>query len=280
VSARDAPTHTDRSTSDLAELLSVAMRSARMAGELLLERFERGAAEDVRSKSTPTDLVSEADFASQRALEALLKELRPEDAFLGEEERDGAGVDGDMTGEGERLRWVVDPLDGTVNFLFGIPQWCVSVAVQDGHAVTLAGAIFDPGRDEMWSATLGGEASLNGNALECSIRTELSTAMIATGLYYDAEVRAEQARVLARLVPRVRDIRRMGSAALDMAWTAAGRYDAYFERGTKLWDVAAGALICERAGLRVVDLAVHERLPSGLLVAPAPLADPLVELVG
>jgi myo-inositol-1(or 4)-monophosphatase len=173
----------------------------------------------------------------------------------------------------------VDPLDGTVNFLFGIPQWCVSVAVQDGESTTVAGAIFDPNRDEMWAAMRGGEATLNGTALSASQRSELSTAMVATGLYYDAGVRSEQARVLANLVPRVRDIRRMGSAALDMTWTAAGRYDAYFERGTKLWDVAAGALICERAGLRVVDLIAHDHLPPGLLVAPAGLVDPLLELV-
>jgi myo-inositol-1(or 4)-monophosphatase len=248
-----------------------------MAGVLLLERFERGSAEEIRSKSTPTDLVSEADLASQRAIRELLAELRPEDGFLGEEESDeeAAGESG--------LRWIVDPLDGTVNFLFGIPQWCVSVAVQDATGSTLAGAVFDPNRDEMWAATSDGEAMLNGAAVKGSERSELSTAMVATGLYYDAAVRERQAQVLLELVPRVRDIRRFGAAALDLVWTAAGRYDAYFERGVKLWDVAAGALICQRAGLALADLPElpgEPVLPTGLLAAPPSLVDPLLFVVG
>ena len=109
---------------------------------------------------------------------------------------------------------------------------------------------------------------------------ELATAMVATGLAYDARVRAAQGRVLARVIPEVRDIRRFGSAALDLAWTAAGRFDAYFERTVKPWDIAAGALVCERAGLRVLDLPEHEDLPYGILAAPPALAEPLLELVG
>lgn len=274
-----SPCESDESSSDPRELLTIAMRCARMAGPLLLERFESGSAEGVRSKSTPTDLVSEADFASQRAIRALLAELRPRDAFLGEEEE----ADETPARPGESgLRWVIDPLDGTVNFLFGIPQWCVSVAVQDAAGVVLAGAIFDACRDEMWSATSDGQATLNGAPISGSERSELATAMVATGLFYDADVRAKQARVLAGLIPRVRDIRRFGSAALDLAWTAAGRYDAYFERGVKLWDVAAGALVCERAGLRLADLPELPGdvvLPRGLLAAPAPLLEPLLQLV-
>jgi myo-inositol-1(or 4)-monophosphatase len=248
-----------------------------MAGTLLLERFEGGVREEVRSKSTPTDLVSEADLASQRAIRALLAELRPADGFLGEEEQ----AEDETAGE-SGLRWIVDPLDGTVNFLFAIPQWCVSVAVQDTAGSTLAGAVFDPNRDEMWGTTSDGQATLNGDAIKGSQRSELSTAMVATGLYYDAGVRARQGRVLLELVPEVRDIRRFGSAALDLAWTAAGRYDAYFERGVKLWDVAAGALICERAGLQLADLPEvpgEPVLPSGLLAAPPALVDPLLALV-
>jgi myo-inositol-1(or 4)-monophosphatase len=294
-------------SSDPGELLAVALQSARMAGALLLERFESGVAEDVRSKSTPTDLVSDADFASQRAIRELLAELRPLDGFLGEEDageasarrpdtasnedqgalaRDTEVADGggarSEEGEGEALRWVVDPLDGTVNFLFGIPQWCVSVAVQDASGSSLAGAVFDPCRDEMWAAARDAQAMLNGVAVSCSQRSELSTAMVATGLFYDAAVRARQARVLAELLPRVRDIRRFGSAALDLTWTAAGRYDAYFERGVKLWDVAAGALICERSGLQIVDLPEapgDPGLPRGILAAPTALVDSLLPLV-
>jgi len=291
-----APDH-DPVSHDERELLEVALQAARMAGLLLLERFEDGVAKDVRSKSTPTDLVSEADLDSQRALRALLAELRPDDGFLGEEEigeAHGAGGGGEADAllardtasseddERSALRWIVDPLDGTVNFLFGIPQWCVSVAVQDQTGSTLAGAVYDACRDEMWGVSAHGEPTLNGEAVSCSERTELASAMVATGLFYDSAVRGRQSEVLAALVPRVRDIRRFGSAALDLTWTAAGRYDAYFERGVKVWDIAAGALVCERAGVRLAHLEAvpgEPILPPGLLAAPAPLIDALLEIV-
>jgi myo-inositol-1(or 4)-monophosphatase len=256
-------------------LLSIAVEAARMAGNLLLKRVRAGRERAVTSKSTPTDLVSEADLASEQAIKALLAERRPDDGFVGEEGGSEQGTSG--------LSWVVDPLDGTVNFLFGIPQWCVSVAVRDGEG-TLAGAVYDPNREELFTARRAGGAMLSGPEgvveLRGSGREELATAMVATGFAYDARVRAAQAKVLARAVPQVRDIRRFGSAALDLAWTAAGRFDAYFERTVKPWDIAAGALICERAGLEVLDLPEHEDLPYGILAAPVALAGPLVELVG
>jgi myo-inositol-1(or 4)-monophosphatase len=274
------------------ELLELAVAAARMAGGLLAERARHGAEREVASKSTPTDLVSEADVASQRAIRELLRERRPDDGFVGEEEgRSEQGSSG--------LSWVVDPLDGTVNFLFDIPQWSVSVAVRD-EAGTLAGAVYDPNRDELFSATRDGDALLEvphgvielshpaGREPAHERRTgedagpggeDLASAMVATGLAYDAHVRRAQAKVLERLLPRVRDIRRFGSAALDLTWTAAGRYDAYYERSVKQWDIAAGALICERAGLRVRELPVHENLPWGILVAPPALVEPLFELV-
>jgi myo-inositol-1(or 4)-monophosphatase len=256
------------------ELLAVAVEAARMAGGLLRERAQAGREPEIRSKSTPTDLVSEADLASERAIRELLAARRPDDGFVGEEGGSADGTSG--------LDWVVDPLDGTVNFLFGIPQWCVSVAVRDA-AGTRAGAVYDPNRGELFTATRDGAARLSGPegvvALRGSEREELASAMVATGFAYDAKVRAAQATVLARAVPRVRDIRRFGSAALDLAWTAAGRFDAYFERTVKPWDIAAGALICERAGLRVLDLAEHEDLPYGILAAPEALAGSLLELV-
>jgi myo-inositol-1(or 4)-monophosphatase len=270
---RVSPRETARTRPEPAELCALAVEAASAGADLLAERFARGEREGVRTKSTPTDLVSDADLASQSAIRELLERRRPEDGFLGEEE----GADERESGGG--LRWIVDPLDGTVNFLFGIPQWCVSVAVQDAGGLTLAGAIVDPGRGETWSATAGGEATLNGRRISGSDRVELASAMVATGLYYDAAVRAEQGPVLARLASRVRDIRRFGSAALDLAWTAAGRYDAYFERGVKLWDVAAGELICERAGLEIVSLDGRGVLPPGVLVAPAALVEPLAAIV-
>ena len=257
--------------SESQELLEVAIDAARMAGALLSERARHGEEREVSSKSTPTDLVSEADLASQRAIAEMLAERRPDDGFVGEEE--GRSEEGESG-----LSWVVDPLDGTVNFLFGIPHWSVSVAVRDGEGV-LAGAVYDPNRDELFTATREGRPMLNGQAILASARSDLPSAMVATGLAYDAGVREAQAKVLARLAGRVRDIRRFGSAALDLAWTAAGRYDAYFERSVKQWDIAAGQLICERAGLEVRELPVYENLPWGILVAPPALMEPLLELV-
>jgi myo-inositol-1(or 4)-monophosphatase len=277
------------------ELLRLAVNVAQTAGyHALRDRFLHGdeGEEGIESKSTPTDLVGDADRESQRLIRELVALRRPQDGFLGEEGDDEPGTSG--------LRWVVDPLDGTVNFLFGIPQWCVSVAVQDDHG-TLAGAIFDPLREELFQAMRGGEATMRApttypleappppphaprqydlQTLNGPGRRELASAMVATGFAYDARVRAAQARALARVLPEVRDIRRFGSAALDLAWTAAGRFDAYFERTVKPWDIAAGALICEAAGLRVVELPVHEDLPWGILVAPPALCEPLLDLIG
>jgi myo-inositol-1(or 4)-monophosphatase len=252
-------------------LLELAVSLARDAGALLLERFAGGRERALASKSTPTDLVSEADLASERLIRERLAVARPADSFLGEE---GGGQDGSSG-----LTWIVDPLDGTVNFLFSIPQWCVSIAVADDRG-SLVGAIFDPCRDELFRATREEPPTLNGAPIAASERTDLASAMLATGFAYDARVRAAQAEVFARLVPCVRDIRRFGSAALDLAWTAAGRYDAYFERTVKPWDIAAGTLICERAGLTVRELPARERLPPGVLVAVPSLAGPLLELVG
>jgi myo-inositol-1(or 4)-monophosphatase len=251
-------------------LLELAVTVARDAGVLLLDRFDSGGERALESKSTPTDLVSEADLSSERLIRDALARLRPHDGFLGEE---GGGEDGSSG-----LTWVVDPLDGTVNFLFSIPQWCTSVAVRDNRGV-LAGAIFDPCRNELFTATRHGDSLLNGSPLIPSHCSELATAMVATGFAYDASVRATQAEALARLLPRVRDIRRFGSAALDLVWTAAGRYDAYFERTVKPWDIAAGTLVCERAGLSVVELPERPGLPFGVMAAAPALSKELFELV-
>jgi myo-inositol-1(or 4)-monophosphatase len=284
---------TPQAGADEDELLALAIAAARMAGALLAERARHGFEREVASKSTPTDLVSEADVASQRAIRELLRERRPDDGFLGEEESESEpGTSG--------LQWVVDPLDGTVNFLFGIPQWSVSIAVRDS-AATLAGVVYDANRDELFCATRTGPALMRsrergevtlerrlGEDVSRERRTgedatpgggELASAMVATGLSYDADVRRAQARVLERVVPRVRDVRRIGSAALDLCWTAAGRFDAYYERTVKQWDIAAGALVCERAGLEIRALPEREGLPWGILAAPAALAGPLLELV-
>jgi myo-inositol-1(or 4)-monophosphatase len=257
---------------DPEQLLGLAVSVAQSAGGLLRDRFQRGGERALRSKTTPTDLVSEADLASQREIHELLQRQRPRDGFLGEEE----GAD---ASEGESgLRWVVDPLDGTVNFLFGIPQWCVSIAVED-HDGALAGVVYDPMREETFTAIRGLAPQLNGATLDAPRVAQLSDAMVATGFAYDAAVRAAQGLIVARLVSAARDIRRFGSAALDLAWTAAGRYDAYFERSVKPWDIAAGALLCRSAGLDVVDLPEVGVLPYGILAAPRELVPELLGYV-
>jgi myo-inositol-1(or 4)-monophosphatase len=249
-------------------LLELATDIAREAGDGLRAAF--GRAGEISAKSTPTDLVSETDVAIERLIRARLDAARPDDAILGEEGEDRAGTSG--------LRWVVDPLDGTVNFLFGLPQWCVSIACEDDDGA-LAGVVYDPMRDETWAATRDGDATLNGTPVRSPRRGELATALVATGFGYAAGVRESQADVMARLLPLVRDVRRLGAAALDLAWAAAGRVDAYYERGVTHWDVAAGALICARAGLAVHELPPAPPADSGLLVAPPAIADELLALV-
>jgi myo-inositol-1(or 4)-monophosphatase len=252
----------------MTELLTLATAIAHEAGAGLRDAFGRTLT--ISAKSTPTDLVSEADLATERLIRARIEAARPDDAIMGEEGDDLPGTSG--------LRWVVDPLDGTVNFLFGIPQWCVSIACEDEHGA-LAGVVYDPMRDETWAATRDGDATLNGTAIRAPQRDGLATALVATGFGYDAAVRESQARVVARLLPRVRDVRRLGAAALDLVWAAAGRYDAYYERGVKHWDVAAGALICARAGLAVHELAPAPPADGGLLVAPPAIVAELLALV-
>ena len=264
------------------QLLALAERAARAAGAELLARWGREP-EALRVKSTPTDPVSAADLAAEKAIRDILAAERPGDAILGEEggetpgDRDGAAADADA----EILRWVVDPLDGTVNYLYGIPVFAVSVACED-HSGPLAGVVLDPIRDELFSATRSGPARLNGCAIVASDPDALAGALVATGFAYDPDLRAAQARVVTRVLPRVRDIRRAGAAALDLCSCACGRVDAYFERGVKAWDYAAGALVCARVGLAVRPLAAVPAsqdggvaLPGGLVVAPPQLIDEL-----
>ncbi|HEY6692616.1 MAG TPA: inositol monophosphatase family protein [Solirubrobacteraceae bacterium] len=250
-------------------LREIAEAVAREAGHQLRDAFA-GPRVNVTAKSSPTDLVSEADHAAERLIRERLASARPGDGFLGEEGGDAEGSSG--------LRWVVDPLDGTINFLFGIPQWAVSIACEDAEG-TLAGVIYDPMRDELWTAERDSPALLDGREIHGSGRSDLATTLVATGFGYDAAVREYQAGIVAELLPQVRDIRRFGSAALDLAWTAAGRYDAFYERGLNAWDLAAGELLCCRAGLAVRVLEPAPPAAGGLLVAPASLIEPLAAIV-
>lgn len=231
-------------TAGAAELLDLAAEAARAAGAVLLERFGAEAT-GVRTKSTETDLVSDADTAAEETIVALVSRRRPRDGWLREEGADAASESG--------VTWVVDPLDATVNYLFGIPVWCVSVAAVDGSG-TVVGVVHDPNRDETFTATRGGGAFLDGRPIRVRDRTELSHALVATGFSYDAGMRSTQGLVLARVLPRVRDIRRAGSAALDLCGVACGRLDGYYEAVVEPWDRAAGVLLVQEAGGVVSDL--------------------------
>jgi len=252
-----------------AELLAVAEEAALAAGALL--RDSLGTRFDVTTKSTRTDPVSEADHAAERVIRELLAQRRPRDVVLGEE-------GGEAGGQAGGVRWIVDPLDGTVNYLYAIPHWGVSIACEDAEG-PLAGVVHDPLRGETFSATRDGPATLDGTPVSASTTADLGLALVATGFSYEAEVRAAQAEVARALLPRVRDLRRLGSAAIDLAWAACGRFDAFYERGLQPWDRAAGELICARAGLASAELAPADGLPGGLVVAPPALLDELLGLV-
>ncbi len=251
---------------DAPALLDLARRAAVAAGDLLLDRFG-GPVRGLGTKSSPTDLVSDADRNAETLILSLLERERPGDAVLAEEE-------GPLAGEG--LRWVVDPLDGTVNYLFGIPQWCVSVACEDQEG-TLVAVVHDPLRGETMTAVRGRGATLGERALEVRPGVLLGQAMVATGFSYRAEVRARQAELLEAILPEVRDIRRAGSAALDLAWLAAGRLDGYYEHGLNAWDWAAGGLLVREAGGVTEPLPAGDGLPDGLLAGSPAVAAALRE---
>ena len=247
--------------------LELAERAARAAGELLLSYYGRPP-EGVDAKSSETDLVSDADREAERVIRELLAAERPEDGLLAEEGSQAESESG--------RRWIVDPLDGTVNFLYGFPAWAVSIALEDEQGLAL-GLVLDPVRPELFRAVRGEGATLDGAPIRVSGRTELARALVATGFSYEADRRSAQAELLLTVLPRVRDIRRVGAAALDLCQVAAGRVDGFYERGLKRWDEAAGRLIIEEAGGVMAQL---EGEPAGLVAAGSPeLLSELLELV-
>ena len=231
-----------------------------------MERY-RGAAQGVATKSSPTDLVSEADHAAEAAIAEILAAECPDDALLSEEGAGGAGTSG--------RRWVVDPLDGTTNYLYRFPSWAVSVALEDDEGA-LVGIVHDPLAGETFSAQRDGGAALNGEPIAVNDHAELATALVGTGFGYDPDVRAGQADIVRRALPHIRDIRRAGAAALDLCSVACGRLDGYFERGLNHWDFAAGALIVREAGGEVLPL---EGGRPGLAAAGPRLVRALADLV-
>jgi myo-inositol-1(or 4)-monophosphatase len=208
-------------------------------------------------------MVSAADRDAEALIRNGLKTARPEDGLVGEE--------GSRVESGSGRRWVVDPLDGTTNFLYGFPQWAVSIALEGE-----LGVVYDPVRDELFSAVAGSGALLNGVPIRIPAPPPLSTALIATGFAYDPERRDKQGAVIGRVLPRIRDVRRAGAAALDLCWLADGRVDGYYERGLHAWDWAAARIVVQEAGGAVADL---EPDPHGLAAAHPDLLPELLELL-
>jgi myo-inositol-1(or 4)-monophosphatase len=244
--------------------LALAERAARAAGEVLMSYFGR-AAEGLDEKSSPTDPVSDADREAEATIQRIIAAERPDDGILGEEGANTSAANG--------RTWIVDPLDGTVNFLYGLRSWAVSIALEDRDGVAV-GVVLNPVDGECFSAVRGQGARLNEREIRVTGRASLDRAMVATGFSYVAEERAKQAEVLLSLLPAVRDVRRAGAAALDLAYVACGRVDAFYERGLKRWDEAAGRLLVEEAGGVVSDL---EGEPAGVLAAATPQLAALLE---
>ena len=248
---------------DPVALRALAEDVARRAGDhALAGRRSLGIGQAIAhdTKSTPPDPVTVYDRSTEALIVQALRAGRPDDSIVGEE---GATHDGTSG-----LAWHVDPIDGTVNFVYDLPTWCTSVAVVD-DAGSLAGAVYLPVTDELFSASRGGGASCNGVPIRCSDVDDLSEALIGTGFSYAPERRTLQGRRLAALIAQVRDVRRLGSAASDLCLVACGRLDAYFEEHLNSWDLAAGVLIAAEAGATTSDLGAGTAGPAAT-VASAP----------
>ena len=251
------------------EALEIAVGAARAAAALLIERFG-GPAAGLRVKSSATDMVSEADERAERMVVSYIRERRADDALVAEEGSEARGR--------TDVQWYIDPLDGTTNYLYGIPHWAVAICCADADGA-LAGVVYDPLRDELFSATRGGGARLGDRPLRVSEKADLPTALVATGFAYVTDSRRLQGRILAGVLGEVRDVRRLGSASLDLAYVASGRFDAYFESVDQPWDWMAGALLVREAGGRVSELRPSRPgLPNIVATAPA-IHDPLTRLL-
>lgn len=264
-------------TPEPADLLAIAVAVSREAARTARDMRVAGVA-GVTTKSSATDVVTAADRAVERQAVAALRRIRPADTVLGEEYGTDTAA---STPEPGGVRWILDPIDGTVNYLYNLPHYAVSLAAEvDGEVV--AGVVRNAATGDEWTAVRGGGAHRDGRRLTGSPETDLRQALVATGFGYDPARRVHQARVLAGLLDQVRDIRRFGAAALDLCLAAEGAVDAYYEKGLNHWDHAAGGLIASEAGLRVGGLAGAAPGPELVVAAPpalfAPLHDRLLAL--
>ena len=222
------------------------------------------------TKSSATDMVTRFDRASEELIVSALREHRPDDGIIGEEGTALPGTSG--------VHWLIDPIDGTTNFFYGLPGYAVSIAACD-HGGALAGAVFVPATNELFSAARGRGATLNSIAITCSSTDSIAQALLATGFSYDPYLRRRHMRRLQHLIGEVRDIRRLGAAAVDLCYVAAGRVDAYFEENLGPWDLAAGELIAREAGCTSGDLSGGPARHSQVLVSNPTLFEPLRALI-
>lgn len=241
------------------ELLALALRVSQEAGELLMNR---PATFNLSVKTGALDFATQMDHESEKYIVTALLRARPNDGIIGEEGASRPSTSG--------ITWVIDPIDGTVNYLYGLPGWNVSIAAKDEYG-SLVGVVHAPTINSTWTGIRGGGAFLNGLPILCNDPIELDRALIGTGFAYDIGERKEQARVVDHLLPRIRDLRRSGGAAVDLCYVASGAYDGYFESGLKEWDAAAGGLIATEAGALITTDA------TGITFCAGPTLHPLLE---
>jgi myo-inositol-1(or 4)-monophosphatase len=257
-------------TDDLArEITDLAVQLALDAGRMIKDGRARGL-EMVATKSTLTDMVTEFDEASERLIVEGIRTVRPHDAILGEEGTDSPGTSG--------IRWLIDPIDGTTNYLYGLPGYAVSIGAADAVGA-LVGVVHLPATDETFVGVRGRGATCNGEPIGCSTTDRLDQALVATGFSYVPERRTAQARRVTAIIAHVRDIRRLGAAAADLCYVAAGRFDAYYEEYLNPWDLAAGELIAREAGCRTGDFSGGPVRHEQVLVTTPHLFDDLVSLI-
>lgn len=261
---------TRRVDDDPASLVAMAVELATAAGRLALEGRRREGTRLGSTKSTATDEVTEHDQAAERLIVDRITTLRPDDSVMGEE-------GGSVTGS-SGYTWLLDPIDGTTNFVYDLPSWCTSVAVATEEGA-VAGAVYVPVTDELYAARRGGGATLDGRPIRCSDQSDVRLALVATGFGYQAEIRRAQATRVASLIASIRDVRRLGSAAIDLCHVASGRVDAYYEEHLNPWDAAAGVLIAAEAGAVATDLRGGPPRHDDLLVAAPAIHADLLELV-
>lgn len=260
-----------------AELLGVATKLATQAGTMALAGRRAGLT-DVQTKSTTTDMVTEFDRACELMIVEGLTKLRPHDAIVGEEGSSRSGSTG--------ITWHIDPIDGTSNFMYALPNWAVSIGATDEslaksgapHA-SIVGAVFVAAQNELFTATLGGGAHLNGGEIRCNDTSLLAQALVSTGFSYAPERRTVQATRVAKMIHKIRDIRRFGAASIDLCYVACGRFDAYFEENLCSWDVVAGQLIATEAGCTTGNYSGGAMTPAQTLVSAPAIFGQLGDLI-